>query len=166
MKKTKTLSVASMMASLCVVILAMGSLVESLDVSLAILSGLVVMVVSTEYADKVGFLVFAVASIISLFFPVKSAGILFLAFFGWYPMVQKRLQMLKPFLCITLKFFMFNVILILLLVLSAYVTGTVDAKGIYLATLILANVCFYLYDILLDRFLIWYIMKLRKHLRF
>ena len=93
-----------MMAALCVVILFLGSIVESLDISLAILAGLVVMIVSTEYADRVGFFVFATASVISLMLPVKSAGILFLAFFGWYPLVQKWIQMLKPFFCLVIKF--------------------------------------------------------------
>ncbi len=160
------ISICAMMAALCVVILALGSLVESLDISLAILAGLVVLIVATEYADRVGFSVFAVVSVLSLLLPLKSAGILFLSFFGWYPMVQKRIQMLPPFFCRVVKFLVFNLILVLLLFLSAFVTGTVEAKLIYATTLVFANLCFYLYDLLLDRFLIWYLMKLRRHLHF
>jgi hypothetical protein len=166
MKKTKTLTVSSLMAALCLVILSLGSLVESLDISLSILAGLVIMILSAEYADRVAFAVFGVTGILSLLLPVKSAGILFVAIFGWYPIVQKKIHYLKPFWARIVKFLICNTVLALLLAMSALIMGKVDAIVVYLTLIVLANICFYMYDILLDRFLIWYIMKLRKHLRF
>ncbi len=154
------------MAAMCVAILSVGSLFESLDVTLAILAGLVVMVIATEYGNMAGSAVFFVAGLIALLLPLKSPAILFLALGGWYPMVQKKINMLRPFYALLVKTVVFNVILVALLALSAWVTGTVDAKWIYAILFVMGNLCFYLYDILLDRFMIWYILKLRKRLKF
>ena len=147
------------MAAMCVAILSLGSLFESLDVTVAIFSGLVVMIVATAYGDRAGYAV-------CLILPVKSPAVLFLALGGWYPIVQKKINMLRPIFALLLKFLILNGVLGLLLVLSAFVTGTSDAKWVYLTLFAVGNLCFYLYDILLDRFMIWYILKLRKRLKF
>ncbi len=154
------------MAAMCVAILSLGSLIESLDVSLAIIAGLVIMVLSAEYGDWVATSVFLVAGLISLLLPLKSAGILFLSFGGWYPIVQKKINLLKPLFARIVKTLLFNGVLILLLFLSAFVTGVKELPYLYLALLVLGNLCFFLYDILLDRFLIWYILKLHNRLKF
>lgn len=154
------------MAAMCVAILSIGSLFESLDVTLAIFAGLVIMVISTEYGDRVGFSVFLVAGLLSLMLPMKSPGILFLALGGWYPILQKRVNLLHPVFSLVVKFLLFNAILVALLVLSAFVTGITDAAWVYVVLVIVGNFCFYLYDRLLDRFMIWYVLKLRKRLKF
>ena len=166
MKKTKILSVCSLMAAMCVAVLSIGSLIESLDITLAMLAGVVVMVVATEYGDRAGFAVFAVAGLLSLLLPGKSPAILFLALGGWYPIVQKKINMLQPLLARVVKFAIFNGVLILLLLVSVGVTGITDPKWMYAALFVIGNLCFYLYDRLLDRVMIWYILKLRKRLKF
>lgn len=166
MKKTRMLTISSLMAAMCVVILGLGSLVESLDVSLSILAGLLVMILSTEYSDKVALAVFLVSGILSLTLPVKSPAVFFLALFGWYPVVQKKINMLKPILSRVVKTLLVNGVFVLLVLFSAFLTGTWEGKGVYLVLLILANFGFVLYDVLLDRFLIWYLLKLRNRLRF
>ena len=74
--------------------------------------------------------------------------------------------MLRPLWAFVVKILIFNGVLVALLVLSAFVTGTTDAKWVYITLVILGNVCFYMYDLLLDRFMIWYVLKLRKRLKF
>ena len=154
------------MAAMCVAILSVGSIVESLDVTLAILAGLVVLIISTEYGERWGIAVYAVAGILSLLLPIKSASVMFLALGGWYPIAQKKINMLKPLFALLLKFLIFNVVLAALLLVSAFVMGVEDAPWIYATLFIVGNFCFYLYDTLLDRFMIWYILKLRRRLKF
>lgn len=166
MKKTKTLAVSSLMAALCFVILSLASFFESLDLSLAILSGLVMMILCEEFGKSISLTAFFAVGVLSLFLPVKSGGVLFLAIFGWYPMVQKKINMKKPFLARLVKVLLCNAVLALLLLLSAFVTQITETPILYLGIALMGNVCFFLYDILLDRFYIWYLMKLRKHLRF
>ncbi len=154
------------MAATCVAILSIGSVFESLDVTLAVFAGLAVMVIATEYGDRAGFSVYAVAGLLALLLPVKSPAILFLALGGWYPVVQKKINMLRPFAAFFVKILIFNVILAALLILSAVVTGITDAKWVYATLFVIGNLCFYLYDVLLDRFMLWYVIKLRKRLKF
>ena len=160
------LSICSLMAAMCVAILAIGSLFESLDITLAIFAGLVVLVIATEYGDRAGFSVYAVAGILALLLPVKSPAVLFLALGGWYPIVQKKINMLRPFYAFLVKVLILNAVLAALLLLSALVTGIVDATWVYAVLFVIGNLCFYLYDILLDRVMLWYILKLRKRLKF
>ncbi len=165
MNKTKMLALASLAAALCVIVMALGSLVEILDLSLAILAGLIVAIMAQEYGDRWGWAVFAVAGLLSLLLPEKSAGIAFLLFCGWYPIVQKKLHLLKPFLCRLVKEVLFNAVLALDLFLSVKILGA-ESRWILAATVVLGNVCFVFYDLLLDRFLLWYIIKLRDRLGF
>lgn len=164
MKNTKILAVASIASALCVAIMAIGTLVEALDLSLAILAGLVVAVISLEFRERWGWSVFAVSGLLSLLLPGKTAGFVFLLFCGWYPMVQKRLQMLRPLWCWVLKEVIFNGVLAVYLVLSLKVLGIQEAAWITAATFVLANLLFILYDLLLDRFQIYYLVKLRDRI--
>jgi len=152
------------MAAMCVAILSVGSLFESLDVSLAILAGAVILIAETEYGPRTALAVFFVSGFLSLLLPLKNPAFFFLALPGWYPIAQRKLNLLSPFLSRLFKTLILNFVLLFLLVLSALVTGTQEAKIIYLSLLALGNACFVLYDILLDRFLIWYLLKLRNRL--
>ena len=44
--------------------------------------------------------------------------------------------------------------------------GITEPKWMYFTLALIGNLCFYLYDILLDRFMIWYILKLRRRMKF
>ena len=155
-----------MMAAMCVAILSVGSLFESLDVTLAIVAGLVVLLIDTEYGFRPGLAVFLVAGILSLLLPIKTPAVLFLSFGGWYPLVQKKINMLPAIWALVLKLLLFNAVLAALLWLSAFVTGVKDATWVIATLFVVGNICFYMYDILLDRFMIWYILKLRSRLKF
>ena len=154
------------MAAMCVAILSIGSLFESLDVTLAIVAGLVVLLIDTEYGFRPGLAVFLVAGILSLLLPMKTPAVLFLAFGGWYPLVQKKINMLPAIWALLLKLVLFNAVLAALLWLSAFVTGVKDATWVVVLLFVVGNICFYMYDILLDRFMLWYILKLRSRLKF
>lgn len=156
-----------MMAALATAILSVGSVFESLDVSLSILSGLLILIVCTEYGDRVGFGVFLSSGLLSLFLlPIKSPAVLYLALAGWYPIVQKKINMLSPVLSRVIKTLLFNAILIALLILSFFVMGTAEAKLVYITLVLLGNALFVLYDRLLDRFFLWYLLKIRTRLKF
>lgn len=154
------------MAAMCVAILSVGSLFESLDVTLAIVAGLVVLVIDTEYGLRAGLSVFAVAGLLALLLPIKTPAVLFLALGGWYPLVQKKINMLTPVWTFVVKFLIFNAVLGALLAFSAFVMGVTDPTWVTALLFIVGNLCFYMYDILLNRFMIWYILKLRTRLKF
>lgn len=166
MKKTKKLSIAALMAAMCVAVLSIGSLIESLDLTLSVFAGVLVMICATEFGDRTAFSVFFVAGVISLLLPLKTAGLFFIGFFGWYPILQKKILMLRPLISRVLRFFIFNLSFVLIFFATAFlVTGVKEVRGIHLVLLLIANLCFVIYDILLDRLLLFYILKIRKRLR-
>ena len=80
--------------------------------------------------------------------------------------MQKKIHMLPPWGALAVKALIFNGVLSLLLLLSALVTGIKELTWVYLALYLLGNAAFFLYDRLLDRFLLWYLIKLRHRLKF
>lgn len=166
MKKTKKLTVSALCAAMCVAIMSVGSLIQSLDISLALVASLVVMVVEVEYSVKTALAVYVTAALLSFLLPEKSPAVLFLCFLGWYPISQKKLNMMRPILGYVVKFFLFNFVLVGLLALSAFVTGTLDAMWVNITFVVLGNICFYMYDFLLDRFFLFYLLKIRRRIKF
>ncbi len=166
MKKTKKLTVSALSAAMCVAIMSIGSLISSLDVSLALIAGLVIMVIDVEYGYRSALAVYLAAGLLSFLLPEKSPGILFLALLGWYPIAQKKLNMIKPVFSLAAKFVLFNGILFMLLYLTAFVTGIRDAAWVNITLVVMGNICFYMYDFLLDRFFLFYLLKIRKRIKF
>ena len=166
MKKTKKIAIGAMFSALCVAVLSLGSVVETLDLSLAILAGLVVMVINAEFSWRVASCVYLVAGLLALLLPAKTPALFFLAFFGWYPVAQKKIQLLSPVWARLLKEGLFNIFVVLFLAVSAFVTGTKEAFWVYAVLFVVSNIVFVIYDILLDRILLFYILKIRKRLGF
>ncbi len=164
MKKTKLIAVSSVAAALAVGIMAIGMLVEVLDISLAILAGLIVAIIAAEFGDRWGWAVYAVAGLLSLLLPHRSPGIVFLLFAGWYPILQKKIQMLRPLWCRILKEVLFNLVLCAYLFIGIRFLGLEEAGWVTAATFVFANILFILYDVLLDRFILYYIVNLRRRL--
>lgn len=165
MKKTKLLAIASVCAALCVAIMAIGVVLDVLDLSLAILAGLIVAVVATEFSDRWGWAVYGVAGLLSLLLPNRVPGALFLLFCGWYPILQKKIQMLRPVVSRIVKEAVFNAALALYLVLEIFVLRLESAGWVTLLTVVFANILFVMYDYLLDRLILFYIVKLRERLK-
>lgn len=163
MKKINKLTLSAMMAATCVAILSIGSLFPSLDLSLSLIAGLVVMIVSCEFADRMAWAVFAVSAVLAFVLPYRYPALFYLGLFGWYPILQKKINMLPRLAATLIKFVLFNTLSVVYFVLFDGLTE-LRMFSLYAATLLVANLLFYLYDLLLDRFLIWYILKIRKRM--
>lgn len=167
MKNTKTLAVNSLICAMCVVIMALCAVIETLDISLAVIAGILVGVSEIEYGKKWAWLVFAVSSVLSLLLPQKSAGFFFILIAGWYPIVQTKINMLKPVISRIVKTLIINISMAIAILLTVFVFKTeVLGYKIIAALVLLGNITFILYDKLLDRLMLWYIVKLRNRLGF
>ena len=166
MKNTKILAVSSVASALSVTVMAIGSLLDVLDVSLAVLAGLIVAVIAAEFGDRWGWGVYAASGLLSLLLPHKVPGIVFLLFCGWYPILQKKIQMLRPIWSWVVKEAVFNLILCGYLFVGVRFLHLEEANWISVVTFLFANILFVLYDVLLDRFILFYIVKLRDRIGF
>lgn len=154
-----------MLAALGVVLLWLGSIVEVVDISMAVVASLFCVFAVIEYGKSAPWLVFAVTAILSLILlPQKTPAAMYALFFGYYPILKEKLERLPRALSWVLKEVVFNVALVLMLVLSRFLLFGNEAQTLwfYIAFTVLAEVAFPIYDIALTRLISLYLYRLRK----
>ncbi|MEG0754728.1 MAG: hypothetical protein RR461_12900, partial [Angelakisella sp.] len=130
------------------------------EYALPAFAGIVIIAVVVENGCKTAVLVYAAVSILAIFMvPIKEAALLFIFFFGYYPILQTKLVQIqsKP-LQYALKFIIFNVAVIAAYAVVIYVMGISEildefgSFGKYSALILLAlgNVFFGIYDFTVD----------------
>lgn len=167
--QTKKLTVCAMLSALGVVLLWLGSAIEVVDISMAVIASLLCVFAVIEYGGSAPWLVFAVTGVLSLILlPQKTPAAMYLLFFGYYPILKEKLEKRRPLIAWITKEAVFNVALILMLVLSRYLlmgSGELQSPWIFLAVAVLAEITFPVYDIALTRLISFYLFRLRKRFR-
>lgn len=158
-----------MLSALGVVILYVASLIEVLDVALAVIASLLCVVAVIEYGKGAPWLVFSVTAVLSLvLLPQKSPAIMYAFFFGFYPILKEKYEKMKPVTAWICKEITFNVSLIpVYFAMKLLVMGSATFPiELYIITLVLCEAVFVLYDIALTRLISFYVFKLRQRFRF
>ena len=155
--------------ALGVVIMYAGSLIEVLDLTAAVIASLLCIVTVIDLGKRWAWVVYAATSVLAtVLLPNKFPAIMYLLFFGFYPIIKEKLEKLSnKIVQWALKELIFNVCLILLMVIGSYVL-MIDMKAWFTMEVIfflLANGTFVMYDIALTRIISLYVFKLRKKLR-
>ena len=168
---TKKLAICAMLSALSVVLLYAGSLIEVLDISMAVFASLLCIIAVIEYSGSAPWMIYGVTSILSLLLlPSKTPATLYALFFGFYPILKENFEKRGKLLCWVLKEAVFNVSLAFMITASILLLGLTDnalVTPITLSVLILlAELVFVLYDIALTRLITFYIVRLRSRLRF
>ncbi len=167
-EQTKRLTTAAMLSALGVVLLLLGSLVEVVDISMAVIASLLCVFAVIEYGNSTPWLVFFVTGVLSLILlPTKTPAVMYCVFFGYYPIVKEKLERLPKGVSWLLKEVIFNVALAVLLILSRLLLLASDMNPMlfYVAFVVMAEIAFPLYDVALTRLISLYIYKLRKRFR-
>lgn len=155
-------------SALCVVLeCAVGVLPIFLYV-FPMLCGLLMMILIDECGVKTAVSAFASISVLSLLLcSDKEAAILYVGFFGYYPIVRTYLQKIKSrVLRIVLKLLMFNAAmvcsyLILIAVFGLEQLGLEGGAYVLLGLLAMLNVMFGAFDFILDKLVVLYRTKFR-----
>ena len=110
-KKSQQVALGGVATGICIVLMFLTGMIPFSYYALPAMAGLVLIAVKEENGLKTALIVFAAVSLLSLFVvPVKEAALLFVAFFGYYPIVRDSLTRIKPsFLSVILKFIIFNI---------------------------------------------------------
>ena len=167
-ERTKRLTTCAMLAALSVILLLLGSFVEVVDISMAVVASLLCVFAVIEYGGSAPWLVYGVTSILSLLLlPQKTPAIMYLLFFGYYPILKEKLEKRPKALSWILKEVVFNAALILMTVLSAFLlfSSQTDLSLLYVAFFVVAEIAFPIYDIALTRLISLYLFRLRKRFR-
>ncbi len=171
-RSVKKLTLASLLASLQVIMLYMASLFSVIDLTLAAATVFVMMFAVSEIKGKWCYGIYATVSILSLvLLPVKFAAVVYTAFVGWYPIfksfTERKLGRITSFF---VKLAVFNVSYIAIIEICKRLLFMQDAMGLdpqvyYIVMLAMGNLTFVMFDVMLTLVNTLYVLKLRKRFR-
>ena len=106
--QTKLLTISAMLSALGVVVLAIGSVFQTLDLTTAALAAFFCIYAVIEIGGAYPWMVWGVTSFLGLLLlPQKSPAVFFL-FIGCYPILKEKLERLSKALCLALKLAIFH----------------------------------------------------------
>ncbi len=125
MKNSKIIAYSGIASALSVVMLFLGSVIWVLGYTMPLVASLIMIVLSDSVSKKSALLTFVSTSVISfVLLNDKECVLLYVLFFGYYPLIRDKVNDIKPeFLSYLLKFATFNVAMILVQILCVYVFG-------------------------------------------
>ena len=170
-KQSQQVALCGVIAALCTVLLFMTGLFPFSTYALPALAGLLMVAVAVETGPRWAFTLYVAVSILSfLMTPDKEAMLMFVAFFGHYPITKLQLEKLKvkP-LVLLLKFLCFNACVVLAYLVIIYLFRLPDVltefgdfgKYSVLVLLALGNLLFVTYDFALTQITRTYIFWFR-----
>lgn len=168
MKNSKVIAYSGVATALSVVMLFLGSIFWVLGYTMPLVASLVMIILLESISQKSALLTFISTSIISfILLNDKECVLLYILFFGYYPLIRDKINDIKPkFLSYLLKFITFNAAMVLTQVLCVYVFGIpfddmLGKWGIVVFVLCL-NLVFVVFDKLYTLLLKLYRIKLKK----
>ena len=168
-ERTKTLSMCAMLSALGVVVLYLGSVIEIIDISMAVIASLFAIFAVIEYGAGYAWSIYAITGILSaVLLPNKFPALMYILFFGFYPIIKEKIEKLSSKIAQwALKELLFNVCLVVLMLVGNLIL-MIDMHAWFameIVFFVLANGTFVIYDIALTRLISLYIFRLRRKLR-
>ena len=167
--KTKKLTIAAMLAALQLVLLYFGTVMPSWKLALTALAGIINAAVLIECGVGSSVLSFvAVSALSALILPQKSLALLYIAFFGYYPLLKSAAERIRNrTLEWAAKLAVFNVACAICMAALRFGFITdISLPEVALVFLWLGlNVVFIIYDIGLTRLISLYIQRIHKTLK-
>ena len=162
--QTKLLTVSAMLSALGVIVLALGSVVETLDLTTAALASFFCIYAVIELGGGYPWMIWGVTSFLGLLLlPQKSPAVMFL-FIGCYPILKEKLEKRPRWLCWVLKLVIFHVMaaLFLLTVRIFFPDELILSMGwMLVASYFVGVLTFVVYDYALSKLITFYLLRLR-----
>lgn len=153
MQKTKTIAACGMMTALSVVIMLLGGVLGLGMYASPMIAGFCLMYIGQEYGVKYQWTVWAAVSLLSVMLvPNAEENLMYICFFGLYPILWPLFEKLPWKLKWVCKLLYFNltVIAVEALVMLVLVPEVMGA-GLMIGLLALGNVLFLCYDFMIPR---------------
>lgn len=176
MRKSLSSRVAfsGIIAALCLVLMIIAGLVQIATFAIPVIAGALLMVLVIEIGPKYALSVYVGVSIFSILFVAdKEAALMFTLFFGYYPILKAKLDIIVPkFLSWIIKFVIFNAAMIIEYFIAIKILMVSNEEfmmfgiSIPLILLGLANIMFLIYDFALLRVVIIYYNRFRGKINF
>lgn len=171
MKSSAKTALGGMISALSLTIMLMTAVIPYLTYALPAASGALLVLMVIEINKKWAFCAFAAISILSfLILPDKEAAMMYVAFFGYYPILKPVLEskISNNKLCWIVKAIVFNIAVVLAYLVIVNILGIpleeMEELGKFAIPVLLgmANVMFVLYDICITRLVTLYLLKWQK----
>ncbi len=167
----KKITLAAAATALSVVMLYLGALLSVADLAAVVLSSLLSLVVLLQLGGAYPYMVYVGTSLLSFLFFFSMdplLPLLYTAFGGIYPLLRFKIEKLPRLFRYPLRFLWFNGVAVGAYLLSLYVFMLETAEispWLLLGGLLLANVTFFLYDVVIVRFTRFYFVRIEPRLR-
>lgn len=153
MKKATRLAVCGIVTALSVMLLLLGGITFILAYTMPMLVGLFMIMLNCTFGKSSAWMTYAAASALSFMLVAdKECMVMYVMFFGFYPIIQDSLNKIKiPPLRILAKILIFNITVFAAQLLLVYVFGIPfleegEGKWLILLFAALMNVLFIFYD--------------------
>lgn len=180
MKKSAQVALGGLSAALCIILMFMTGLMPFMTFALPAISGALLLCVLIENGIGTALIVYCAVSLLSLLVvPDREAAIMFIAFFGYYPILKPSLERrikLRPVL-VLVKFAIFNAAVVAAYSAIIYILQIPDILeeigplGKYTTAVMLGlgNIVFAVYDFTLtqlsDIYIGWFRPKILRKMR-
>lgn len=161
-QKSDQIALGGVFSALCLVLMFLSSVIPFSSFALPMLAGAMLMVVVIENGAKTAFLVYISVSLLSAFIvPDVDTKLMFILFFGYYPVFRPSLEKIPgKLLSMLAKLLLLNAAMIPAYYLSLMLTGLEDAAsdseflGQYAPLVLLAgmNFSFLIYNFVLTKY--------------
>jgi hypothetical protein len=166
-------ALGGVIAALSLLLMILAGVTSTLVYAIPMITGALLMMLVVEFGQGFASLIYVAVSILSLLIlGNKEAAIMYIAFFGYYPILKSILERhIKGFICWIVKYLIFNVAMIAsyFIVTKIFMISFEDIESFgkfALPLLLLAgNVLFVMYDIVLTRLVSIYLYRWRKFVK-
>ena len=170
MKTSVKAAVGGVSAALSVVLMFFGGIIYIFTYAVPMVLGVLMSVLKKTLTDSCALCVYAAVSVLSfIFVPEKEIVLMYVLFFGWYPLVREKICRIRAkVISFTVKLLLFNVCVLVIELIAYYAFGIpffedgVFSVGMLVLFTVLMNITFILYEFMLSKFLILYERRLEK----
>lgn len=171
MKRTSKIALCGIVTALAVVIM-FFSYFPYFTYAVPAAAGLLMIILVIEINPKWAVLSYIASSILILLLAETEAKLMYVLFFGYYPILKERIERIrKPLIEYILKFAVFNAAVVAVYFLATKVFAIpfdeMGSLGKYLELILLigGNVTFAVYDFAVSRLIITYMLRLHPKLK-
>lgn len=167
-------ALGGIVSAFCLICMFLTGIFPLLNLTLPMISGTLLLIVVEEVGMAWGWLTYAAVSLLSLFITFdKEAAMIFILFFGSYPLLRRVIGKLRPkVLCILVKLVLFNCSMLAYFYLNIWLFGLTELRDSFLElgryagiiVLVLLNPFLLIYDYLMDALCQVYRLKLKPRI--
>ncbi len=169
-KQIKYLTISAMLSALGVIILALGSFIEVIDLTVAVVASILCVWAVIEMGGIYPWMIWIVTSVVGfLLLPLKTPALFYAIAFGFYPMIKELAEKHPRVLAWVIKIITFHACLGLMF-LGLWLFFPAMLEGVFQIWMLLllyvaALAVFIVYDIALSRLITLYVFKFRSRFK-